>query len=379
MLWANQIIDFKPDPMSSCILSSALQVILTLIYTTINGQETKNEVEFNRLMPFHVFSDRSNKISGHATGKYMVYNIGLLNNLRLNSIAFVFDYKDLTRVKSAESINKNQFGNAYTLIGALNFSLVNIKRLKVIFSPGLGFSYLDETWYTNKNPIIQSHLNFASLVALKMSYELSENTKILTGLSTLHFSNAAIRIPNSGMNMFGLSLGLAKHFKANLNKPLKLFINKELMVHKHNFEFGLNIGSRGVYERKKSLYKSGVYVGYNYRFDPLLELSTGIDGVYYYVPFNLKRYVATYQSKATSFDRWRIGIGAGPTVNLGRLSFSALYGYYLHYQSYIPIYTYWNTSIKVKFNSWLAGQAKLYGHQEEVDFLGVGCVFNWTP
>lgn len=348
---------------------------LILFPSKHKAQGFADNLEFGTQRSLHVFSDNVNKIAGYATGKSVAYHFSLLNDLNLKSIEVIFNYKDLSKVRVVETLNLGKFGNVFSLIGLLNFSMKS-KGLRLSLSPGMGISYLDKTWYTHSNPVTSSHLNFSPTANLKLSVSLGAYTTILTGIGITHYSNAAIRVPNNGLNIVDLNLGVAK--KIIRHKALKSVQYKDTVFKKHSVGMSFNIGGRGVFYQKKSLYKSGAFLGYNYHFNPSIGLNTGIDAVYYYSVFDSKRYTETYQSKATSLTRWRVGVGAGPTISVRKLSLTAIYGYYLHFNSYWPIYTYWSGSVKYKVNNWLAIQAKLYGHREEVDFLGLGTAFSWA-
>ncbi|SFH41778.1 acyloxyacyl hydrolase [Pedobacter insulae] len=348
---------------------------LMLLPNKHQAQGLGNALEFNTQLSIQVFSDGANKIAGYATGKSLAYHFSLLNDLNLKGIDVVFNYKDLSKIHVVEKLEPGEFGNMFALIGMLNFSMGN-RRLRLVLSPGMGISYLAKTWYTHSNPITSSHLNFSPTANLKLSLGLNAYKAILAGLSIAHYSNAAMRVPNNGLNIVDFNLGVKKYLIQH--KPIKLVQYENPDFNKHNLELGVNIGYRGVFYQKRNLYKSGVFFGYKYNFNPSFGLSTGMDAVYYYSVFDSKRYTATYQSKATSLTSWRVGVGAGPTISIRRLSLTAIYGRYLYFNSYWPIYTYWNGSVKYKANNWLAIQAKLYGHREEVDFLGIGVLFNWA-
>jgi hypothetical protein len=347
-----------------------------------DGQDTRNSLEFAPQVSLGVFTAQ-NKLTGTAYGGELIYHMGTtahprpwMKMLNLKSLDLVFNYKNMSKIVMVSDPRPDRFGDSYALIGALNFSLLKAKNTELFVTPGLGLGYLEETWFTNGNVLVGSHLNFSSRIALKLVTRIGPSTKLSAGLDILHFSNGGTRVPNNGMNVSSVSLGIMQSLKtaavvdtASWRKPMD--------YKKHSFDIGLNMGRRGVYRSKDGLYKTGLYAGYNYRLNTVLGIGGGLDAVYYYSIYDPLRNTETYQSKASSFDRWRVGIAVGPDLWMGRLGLGVKYGYYLHYNSLLDQKTYWTPALRYNVLDWAAVQAKIYIHQTEADFVGFGFIF--TP
>jgi len=348
------------------------------------SQELKSSLEYNKQTAFTIFSGRSNKLAGYANGGYLAYHMNIresaeVKRLAISSIAIALDYKDLRKVHRIETSNFEPFNRSYSLTAAPAFSLIDFKGLRLIFSPGLGFCYVNEKGYPDKHPILRSPINFASTAALKLIYKIAPDAHFVSGADIVHVSNAATRVPNNGLNIVGFNMGIVKYFATRKMKQLHFLSNDvDSAFAKHYFEVGFLAGVRGMYYSKKWLYRSSVYAGYIYHFASYLGLTTGLDGVYYYSVFDVDNYSSTYQSKASSFARWRLGAEIGPSLYMGRLTIKPTYGRYLYYKSYLPIRAYWTMGFAYRVSSWAAIKAKLYVHEEEVDFLGLGFEFNWS-
>lgn len=343
-------------------------------------EDARNSIEFSPQVSLGVFT-AEHQLRGIAYGAELIYHMNTVANprpwmklLNLKSLDLVFNYKNMSDIVMVSDPRPNRFGDSYALIAALNFSLLKTKGAELLLSPGFGLGYLGETWFTNENILVGSHLNFSSRLALKLSTQIGPSTRVLAGIDVLHFSNAAIRVPNNGMNVSGVSLGIAQSL--NVKKTVKDTVSgkKPFEYKKHSVDLGVNIGRRGVYRSKDGLYKTGLYGGYNYRLNPVLGLSAGVDAVYYHTIYNPLRNEETFQSKASSFDRWRVGVAIGPDVWLGRLGVMTKYGYYLHYNSLKDIKSYWTAGLKYQIVERLAVQAKMYLHQTEADFVGFGLI-----
>ncbi|MNL02496.1 Lipid A 3-O-deacylase (PagL) [compost metagenome] len=345
-------------------------------------QDTKNSIEFAPQVSLGVFTAQ-NKLTGTAYGGEIIYHMNTTANprpwmkmLNLKSLDLVFNYKNMSDIVMVSDPRPGRFGDSYALIGALNFSLLKVKNTELCVTPGLGMGYLGETWFTNENVLVGSHLNFSSRIGLKLSTKIGPSTSLSAGLDILHFSNGGTRVPNNGMNVSSVSLGLVQSLRTNAVVDTASW-SKPMSYRKHSIDIGVNIGRRGVYRSKEGLYKTGLYAGYNYRLNRVLGFGAGVDAVYYHTIYDPLRNEETFQSKASSLDRWRVGLAIGPDLWMGRLGLMVKYGYYLHYNSLMDNKTYWTPGLKYYALDWAAVQAKIYIHQTEADFVGFGFIF--TP
>lgn len=364
-----------------------LLLSLSFFAITTSAQENvtaSNSIEFTPQVSLGVFTAQ-NKLTGTAYGGELIYHMNTTTNprpwmkvLNVKSLDLVFNYKNMGDIVMVSDPRPNRFGDSYALLGALSFSLLKVNKTELLVTPGLGLGYLGETWFTNENVLIGSHLNFSSRIAMKLNTQIARSTKLSAGIDILHFSNAGTRVPNNGMNVSSVSLGIvqALGMKCTVKADTSSW-RKPLAYKKHSVDFGVNIGRRGVYRSKDGLYKTGLYAGYNYRLNSVFGLSTGVDAVYYHSIYDPLRNAETYQSNASSFDRWRVGMAVGPDLWMGRMALMAKYGYYLHYDSLKDIKTYWTAGLKYNVLDWAAVQAKIYVHKTEADFVGLG--FLITP
>jgi hypothetical protein len=356
---------------------------LTLLFAGFaNAQENySNSIEFSPQLSLAAFT-ANHKLTGTAYGGELLYHINTLGNptdwmrtMRLKSIDVVFNYKNMSRIKLVENPKEGTFGDSYALLAALNIPVIKLNQTELLFSPGFGLGYVEETFFTNGNPLIGSHINFASRVGLKIATPVTHSTKIAAGIDVLHYSNAAFRVPNNGMNTANATLTITQMLGKSDHPDSSGSSNFQ---HKtHSFDIGINMGRRGVYQSKESFFRTGLYAGYNYRLNSIIALSSGVDAVYYHSVFNPNDFDRTYQSFATSYDHWRVGVALGPDLWMGRLALMAKYGYYLHYNSYRDNHTYWTAGMKYSVLNWAAVQAKIYIHKTEADFVGFGFIF--TP
>ncbi|MFM7565770.1 MAG: acyloxyacyl hydrolase [Flavobacteriales bacterium] len=102
-----------------------------------------------------------------------------------------------------------------TLGGAYGFTelpMAVASRYRLDFKLGLGLGYCSKPYDPVLNPgnvALGSHINGLICLGIKSTYAWSKNT-INLGLDITHFSNAAWKVPNFGINMPYVSLGYAR-------------------------------------------------------------------------------------------------------------------------------------------------------------------------
>lgn len=121
-----------------------------------------------------------------------------------------------------------------------------VYRLK--FGVGVGVGYFLEIYNQNTNPInqyVSTNFNASIQFLFENSFKISNNTLFLFTPTINHFSNGAMMLPNFGLNMLGLSVGVKYIFLPSDSQisPTKPDIFKD----KKNFlHFGISYGSNGL-------------------------------------------------------------------------------------------------------------------------------------
>lgn len=366
--------------LSKAICKLALFFIILLLSLATKAQQNAHTLELNLQKSISSFSANQNNMQGAAYGGELIFHYNVnreprkwSSDLGIKSIDVIFNYKRMADINRIANPQKGEFGDSYGLLGGLTFPLFNISKADIAFTPGFGLLYAGESWFSNQNPVVGSKLNFGLKAGLKLNVPVNKKTGLSANLDVLHYSNGGTRVPNNGLNVVSMGISVARALNENIAVTQPNF-EKETYK-KHSFDLGVNVGRRGVYQSRDGLWRTGLYGGYNYRLTSYLALGTGIDAVYYHTIYDPNRNLETYQSKASSFDRWRVGAAIGPDLWMGNLAFMAKYGYYIHYNSLLPVKTYWTAGAKYKLNNWLALQSKIYIHQTEADYVGFGVMF----
>ncbi|HXI01115.1 MAG TPA: acyloxyacyl hydrolase [Sphingobacteriaceae bacterium] len=357
--------------------SRLLFLLCGFLYGSVKAQ---NSIEFSPLSGISVFSPGHLLLTGKSYGAELGYNFSMQQNpadwvkrLNIDAVGVTAGYRNMSQVLVKDSIGSKGFlGNVYTLSGKLNISLLKFKRTSLLLTPGAGITYSTSSFFTDGNPIVASRINFSPQFGLKIKTPLSASTSLITGANLFHYSNIALRVPNNGVNSFEVSLGLVKELKS-FPQLKDSRINDDHV--RSFFEFGADIGRRGSFKSYAGNWKSGLYLGYNYKLNPTISLKLAADAVYYYSVFDGSKNSDQYF--ATSFDPWRFGMSAGADVWLGEVAVTTSYGYYFKFDGPYDIKTYWHAGLKYYFNSWLGIQGKGYVHKVQADYLGFGLIFRF--
>jgi len=385
-------------------------ILLSISISLANAQTATNSIGISAFTGLKMFTADS-VLKGNTWGIEGVYHLNMADNkadwvkmLNVRSIDLAFSYRNYQNVYLSKQPKTSVgfLGDYYGALAKLNISLASVGKTELLLNPGFGFGYATETYYTDNNPLVGSHINFTAQLGLKIETPITSSTKLWIGADLYHYSNAAFKLPNYGVNSINASFGIDQ----DISTPATQGAKKPFQNYKkHSFELGLNIGHRGLvqdgpgltsagYEDRlayqktatSKLYKSGIYVGYNYRLNPVLSLRAGVDAVYYFTTLDslkdLHHYYATYQELGSSYDRFRVGMSLGAELWMGRFSFPVNYGYYLHYhyfeptnnKNYSPPNTYWTFGARYYFTQHFALEAKQYLHRTQADFVGFGFI-----
>ncbi|WP_299576771.1 acyloxyacyl hydrolase [uncultured Sunxiuqinia sp.] len=112
--------------------------------------------------------------------------------------------------------NADIFGNPNAVFGWMTFQTGKPHRRNVFeISPSLGLTYNLNPYNEATNPLndaIGSRIAVYFNLHAGFSYQLTRELDLTYGLDLSHFSNGRTFVPNWGLNMLGLNLGLRYHY-----------------------------------------------------------------------------------------------------------------------------------------------------------------------
>lgn len=134
-------------------------------------------------------------------------------------------------------------GKAVALISHYNFYIRKNKeaRYQLKYKIGLGLGYSTNTYdreLNNKNNVISTKFNFAILFELQQQLALTQNLNLTNSLNTTHFSNGATKLPNLGINILNVNVGLSYLLGTKPDIPNAHFLMAPLK-NKYGFIFSL--------------------------------------------------------------------------------------------------------------------------------------------
>lgn len=198
------------------------------------------------------------------------------------------------------------------------------KRQRLLFSLGTGLCLTPTVFDENENPLnslISSKLNLLLSIALDYELALGKDMSLLVGIGIDHFSNAATKFPNTGINIphakAGLSYTLQKKAVSGgdmLNTPFD----------KSGYFFPILTLARKSAGRQfdDNDWAYSLILQYVRRYSPRHAMIVSMDYMYNNTIRKIRNDPQAVQS--------RIGLAAGWQLEFGRTAFFMQLGYYLY-------------------------------------------------
>jgi hypothetical protein len=207
---------------------------------------------------------------------------------------------------------------------SFGFYLPAQKRQRLLFSLGTGLCLTPTVFDENENPLnslISSKLNLLLSIALDYELALGKDMSLLVGIGIDHFSNAATKFPNTGINIphakAGLSYTLQKKAVSGgdmLNTPFD----------KSGYFFPILTLARKSAGRQfdDNDWAYSLILQYVRRYSPRHAMIVSMDYMYNNTIRKIRNDPQAVQS--------RIGLAAGWQLEFGRTAFFMQLGYYLY-------------------------------------------------
>lgn len=262
--------------------------------------------------------------------------------------------------------DKQVFGDAFAVYPSIDFKVLKkIKRVDSYIQWGWGVAYLTRHYDQFTNPVnnaIGSAFNNVTDFKWRFEKQLSPHWKALADFSFTHFSNGSSRLPNYGINIPALNLGIKW-----TPKPM----NTEGYIHrdsssKPDRKWGINAFS-GIGLSASTVPRGPQYPIYMAAFSvvrPLTKVNLLSIGVQYeqnrvVAEFGLGNGEYTTQEQAfKAGNRW--GAFVGDEFLFGHVAIVLQSGFYLHH--YKAIESIWFNRLGVRLYTPTIGRSNLQGH-----------------
>ena len=284
----------------------------------------------------------------------------------------LYNYPDYGGYFLYQDFKNEILGKNYAIGAHYNFYFLN-RKLMFKIAQGVAMTTHPYNKYTNsKNRAFGSKYmgNTNFMVNFKKD-NIVEGFGIETGFFFTHFSNGRFKSPNSGINTYGIHLGVNYNFD---KKPL--YTKQDSIVAKTKFterikynavfRYGVN-ESQVIGSGQKPFYHFGCYADKRISRKSALQLGTDL-----FVTTSIKEYIRyrsiayPYENLDANTDYKRVGVFIGHELFINKISLETQVGYYVYrpFDLDIPIYDrlgmkyYWTpkiySGIGVKTHGFLA-------------------------
>ena len=349
-----------------------LAVLFILVFSGISAQQKESFSVFYStsagMGTGNFKGTKSNFSSSHQLGiskKLNPEEAEWIRFLNAENISVSLLYSDLDEIET----DYFTYGKSYGAISEIDFRLLQKGNFKLFFTPGFGLTYVTKTAFNDTTTyIFGSHINAVFSAALKPEIRFAEDLSLYSNISFLHYSNGSVQIPNAGINVVNVGLGIKKDFQAG-NSEIKA---EEKDFKKNGIEIAAGAGVRGKYRIKDNVFRMGFYAGYNRFINRVLGFRIGLDASYYGETYDPENYQDTGAYIANSWDPFRIGASVGTEVKMGKFAANANFGRYLHFNNPNGQKTYWNAGMKYYLAPNFGVQGVLNVHKFQADYVNWG-------
>ena len=287
------------------------------------------------------------------------------------SIGVALSYADLG--------NKDQLGSGTAVFGFVNFPIIRKEKFNLKYRFGSGIGHISEPFdreFNHKNTAIGSEINLFIQLQFQAKFRVSKKLGVITALSLSHFSNGSYKVPNLGLNIMSMSVGMTydigDYELADTEKVKK----------KHDKGLDLNIEAgfavREVYPVGQSKFGALLFtVEGTRRVDRRRKLGIGLDG--FFDESNMIRYnrdtLNVTSNNQAAFIRY--GVHFSHELVIGRFSAITQMGVYLYtkYKKDGLFYHRFTSRYQISEHIYLVASCKTHWAVAQYISFGVGYKF----
>ncbi|MCX6231602.1 MAG: acyloxyacyl hydrolase [Bacteroidetes bacterium] len=273
--------------------------------------------------------------------------------------------------------NSTKFGYSLTYIHATNAvigdlwganmfmepSLFSYHRLHIYTHMGAGIAYATNKFNKETNPtdfMISTDLSFFFNLKLNLDFELSKQFSLGLNAGFSHCSNAALNLPNLGINIFNYGFNLGYNIYDN-QKPInscKLTPEDK----KWAYDFAVGVATRGVNEYIDKYY---FIVNSDFSINRFLSRKNIMSLNFHYVLRQGDIYDNYYDTKYYNY----FGLALGHELLIRNLSVLTQLGAYLYDTHLNQHYWYAHLGIRYYFTKNIFGMITLSNRKQSADYL----------
>lgn len=317
----------------------------------------------------------SQLIRAHPAGVMLSYNVKTKGDQRWQQ---EYNYPDWGVTFLHQDFNNSELGKNYSVGFHYNFYFFN-RSLQLRIGEGLNYNTMPFDIDTNfKNVAYGSHITGFSQIGLQyVKPRIIDKFGIRTGILLLHHSNGGVKSPNTGTNVFSLSLGVTYDFNDE-EIPVKEKVNYEKYTEPIKYNFVVRGG-----------FNESDYIGLGTH--PFLVLSAYADKRLSFknsIQFGVDLFISGFLEKHreytaaafpglnvdTDIDYKRAGVFLGHEFRFNKIAVPTQIAYYFYNPSKFDGATYIRAGVKYYItDKWFAvGTVKTHGFNAEAIEWGLG-------
>lgn len=247
----------------------------------------------------------------------------------------LFNYPEYGLCLRYGHFDDTTFRDKAALFAYMNGTIYRVKRWTFHYQFGLGIAYWSNPYDIEKNPnnrFIGAHLNAHIDLALGIDFRMTPHTALTLRANFSHSSNAALKLPNMGINPLSGALGVKCYFHKMKDLDFTFKTRDTNFIKKNSFYVLAGGGARQ--SKKDAIVTNGaagpyypgfvLQLGYQRQFHPKFRYGAGIDFNY---SGELSRHLPETQRKTSKYFS-----------QAAFLSFEVLYGrFVLHVSAAVYI------------------------------------------
>ena len=273
--------------------------------------------------------------------------------------------------------NSEILGKAFAFYPYLSSPLVKSNKLKLNFKFGAGLGYLTKKFDKDinyKNVAISTNLNICINFGLEFQQKLNNYCSFYEGLNINHFSNGALKIPNTGINLPSIALG----FRYNLSdiQDENLFSQEFPKIEKKYFLSVMTaVGSKEIYPPYGKNYPAFSFcLGFNKQTSLKHIFNLNLDLFYNMSDYEILNRKNIEYSKISIL---KPGISLGHEYVFDKTTFGLALGSYLYAKNNANINIYNRIGFKRYINENIFFNLTLKSHLLVADYIEWGCGYKF--
>lgn len=268
--------------------------------------------------------------------------------------------------------NKDYLGYGFGGYGFMEIPVWRNRKNYLSYKMSCGLGYVTKVFDQDLNPKddgISTHVNALICLGMTGKWRFSKQYSLLYGIDLTHFSNGCTKVPNLGLNIPTLSIGLARHWDDKLKaKPAQMVIEKTPFFRNWSWTTVAILSSKQSFPtggKSYPVYAINSFV--SKQFKPKVGMEAGFDFISKQALFIYRDYIPK-----TQLSIFQIGGYSAFVLPLDRLKFVVGMGVYIKDRYDADNEIYHRVGMRYQFRNGLLVNLTLKTHWAKADYVEYG-------